>query len=123
MSTDELKATARRAIEGAYNQGRLDGLDQLYTPNILYHRPPLVDIEGLGPLKEYIADLRRAFSHMRYTLDEIALDAAEEDLALHAQGDMVAVVGHPDSDVPLGLEDPRGRWAGSRHSNGAPLDR
>jgi len=71
---EDVRTTAQRAIEGAYNQGTLASLDQLYAPDVLYHRPPLVDIEGLGLLKEYIADLRRAFSEVRYTLDEIALE-------------------------------------------------
>jgi predicted ester cyclase len=74
MSADGLKATARLAIEGAYNQGKLDGLDDLYATGVLYHRPPLTDIEGLRALKEYIADLSRAFSEVRYTLDEISLE-------------------------------------------------
>lgn len=74
MLAEDVRTTARRAIEGAYNQGRLDGLDQLYTRDVVYHRPPLADIEGLGPLKEYITDFRRAFSEVRYTLDEITLE-------------------------------------------------
>jgi predicted ester cyclase len=70
---EDTRATLHRAIQEAYNQGRMDGLDRLYSQNVLYHRPPLGDIEGLGPLKEYVVDLRRAFSEMRFTLHEIAL--------------------------------------------------
>jgi predicted ester cyclase len=70
----DIRSAVHRVIEEIYNQGNLDGLDQLYARDVLYHRPPLADIEGLGPLGEYVADLRRAFSEVRYTLHEIALE-------------------------------------------------
>ncbi len=70
---EDVRTTAHRLIEGAYNRGDMAGLDDLYAPDIVFHRPPLADIRGLGPLKEYITDLRRAFSEVRYTLDEITL--------------------------------------------------
>lgn len=71
MCSDEVKGVVRAALEVAYNQGDLEALDKVYAPYILYHRPPLADMEGLEALKEFIAGLRRAFSHARLTLDEI----------------------------------------------------
>jgi predicted ester cyclase len=70
MCARKLGTTALRAIEAAYNEGLLERLDELYAPDAIYHRPPLTDIEGLDDLKAYIADLRRTFSELHYTLEE-----------------------------------------------------
>jgi len=74
MSAKEVKARLRCVVEQAYHQGRLEALDELYAPGIVYHRPPLADIEGLEALKAYVADLCLAFSGVRLTLHEIVVE-------------------------------------------------
>ena len=71
---EDIRTAVHRVIEGAYNRGELDSLDQLYASDIVYHRPPLADVVGLATLKEYIADLCCALSEVTYTLDEISLE-------------------------------------------------
>ena len=44
MSTEENKATVRRAIEEGWNQGHVAVFDELNAPNFIYHDPGLVDV-------------------------------------------------------------------------------
>lgn len=74
MSAEEVKATVRRVVEGAYNQGNLEALDQIYTADLVYHRPPLPDIQGLEAVRRYITDIRTAFSGIQLVISEIILD-------------------------------------------------
>ena len=80
MPEDEIRAKVRRIMEGAYSQGNLDALAGLYAADVLYHRPPLADLEGLKALREYVSDLRRAFSNVRFTVNRIIL--SEDAFAL-----------------------------------------
>jgi predicted ester cyclase len=73
MSSPGFKPLAQHVVERAFNKGELDGLSELYSSAILYHRPPLADISGLEPLQEYIANLLRTFSEIRYRVEGIAL--------------------------------------------------
>ena len=74
MLGEGIKARVSRVVEGAYNQGHLDGLGQLYAAGFLYHRPPLPDIEGLEEFRQHIADIRRAFSEMQISIHRIILE-------------------------------------------------
>jgi len=71
---EDLKDAFRRTLEAAYSQGNLAGLEELYTAEAAFHRPPFPDIEGLEAFKAYVADLRCAFSDVRLTLREIVLE-------------------------------------------------
>ncbi len=74
LPPEELKTMVRSTVEGAYNNGDLSSLSSLYASDVVYHRPPLPDIEGLGTLREYIADISRAFSDIHYTIRSIILE-------------------------------------------------
>jgi len=72
--TEQLKANVRSVVEGAYNRGGLNPLNRLYAADVVYHRPPLPDIQGLEALREYIVGIVRAFSDIRYTIRSIILE-------------------------------------------------
>jgi len=74
MCSDEVKGIIRAVLEVAYNQGDLEALDKVYAPDVLYHRPPLADIECLEALKCSVADIRRAFSNVQLVIDKITLE-------------------------------------------------
>lgn len=74
MRSDTRKGMVRAALEGAYNRGELEGLDEVYVADVVYHRSPLQDIQGLEELKRFISDIRLAFSRVEYSLDEITLE-------------------------------------------------
>ena len=74
MPAGELKATVRRVVEGAYNKGNLDALNELYAADFVYRRPPLPDITGLQAYKQAIADVRSSFSDVELTFNEIIVE-------------------------------------------------
>ena len=59
--SDELKTKIKRAWEEAFNQGKMEGLDELVAPNWVRHKPPFPDIVGLDALKKYITDCRTSY--------------------------------------------------------------
>ncbi len=48
MSTEENKATVRRAIEEGWNQGNVAVFDELNAPNFIYHDPGAPDVRTTG---------------------------------------------------------------------------
>ena len=72
--SEEFKATIRRVVEGAYNKGNLDALDELYAADFVVHKPPFPDIEGLEAFKQFIADTRISYPDVQLTLDEIIVE-------------------------------------------------
>jgi predicted ester cyclase len=74
MTAEELKTTVRHLVERAYNQGELQALGQLYSDDLVYRRPPLADIEGLTHLRQYLLDVRSAFSDIQFAITRIILE-------------------------------------------------
>jgi steroid delta-isomerase-like uncharacterized protein len=72
MSTVEIKQITRQFFDDAYNQGNLEGIDNLVTPSFVYHARG-EDVQGLENFKKWIASDRAAFPDMRFTIvDSIA---------------------------------------------------
>jgi predicted ester cyclase len=70
----ELKAKIKRVIEEAWNQGKLDGLDEIFAPNYVHHRPPFAAFEGLEALKKHITDSRASYPDVKLTIDELIVE-------------------------------------------------
>jgi hypothetical protein len=51
MPAEELKAVVHRIVE-ALNEGNWGALDELYTVNLVCHRPPYPDIKDLKSYKQ-----------------------------------------------------------------------
>jgi|SRR3990172_4633399 len=81
MSAEENKAIARRYIE-LFNQGNLEGLDEVVASDVVdhYHAPGAAP--GLEGLKQTLGLLRRGFPDMYVTVEDII-----------AEGDTVMVRG------------------------------
>ena len=72
MSTVEIKQITRQFFDDAYNQGNLEGIENLVTPSFVYHARG-EDVQGLENFKKWIASDRAAFPDMRFTIvDSIA---------------------------------------------------
>ena len=79
--SEDAKRIVRRLVDEAYNQGRLEVVDELVIPDVVAHDPALQhDLEGAQAMKELIGGFRRAFP------DFVVL--IEDQLA---DGDRVAV--------------------------------
>ena len=72
MSIVGIKQITRQFFDDAYNQGNLDGIDNLVTSSFVYHARG-EDVQGIENFKKWIASDRAAFPDMRFTIvDSIA---------------------------------------------------
>ena len=72
MSIIDIKQITRQFFDDAYNQGNLEGIDNLVTPSFVYHARG-EDVQGIENFKKWIASDRVAFPDMRFTIvDSIA---------------------------------------------------
>jgi steroid delta-isomerase-like uncharacterized protein len=69
--SDSNKATSRRVLEDAFNQGKLDVIDELVTPKAVGHDPSLPE-DMIGPegLKAMISGYRTAFPDVEITVEQ-----------------------------------------------------
>jgi len=97
---DQMKRASRTIIEKAVTGRDLDVLDQVYSPDLVWHGPGGREIKGLEGMKEMISGYQAAFPDLRMT--------AERQIA---EGDTLAVewrcVGTHDG--PLGDIPPTGK--------------
>jgi steroid delta-isomerase-like uncharacterized protein len=72
MSAEENKDLARRSWEMLVNQQNPDAIDELYTPNFVWHEPD-EDIQGPEEARRFLTMYLSAFPDMRVSVeDEIA---------------------------------------------------
>jgi predicted ester cyclase len=71
---EELKAKIKRVWEEAFNQGKMDGLDEIVAPNCVRHKPPFPDIVGREALKNFIADCRTSYPDVQLTIDKVIIE-------------------------------------------------
>ena len=79
MTTEENKAIGSRIIEEVWNKGDLAAVDELVSPNHIYHFPGREDIKGPEGLKQFATMARTAFPDLHITIDDMI-----------AEGDKVA---------------------------------
>ncbi len=74
------KALARRLVEEAFNQGRLDVTEELVASDYVGHDPSLPEeVRGPAGVKEVIAGYRAAFPDIQVTIED---QIAEGDLVV-----------------------------------------
>jgi predicted ester cyclase len=69
MSTEENKANYRRFIEEAWNKGNLDVIDEIASPNVIFHSPAGTP-PGWDSAKQVIASFRAAFPDVCITVED-----------------------------------------------------
>jgi steroid delta-isomerase-like uncharacterized protein len=71
MSLEANKAVARRFFDEVFNQGKLDVLDEIFSPNYVNHSTP----HGLPPTREgtriFVSAFRAGFPDGHITVDDI----------------------------------------------------
>lgn len=70
MYTENNELVFRQLIEEGFNKGNLDALDELFTPNFVEHQDGIMP-PNLDGLKGAIQNLRRPFSDLHLTIEEI----------------------------------------------------
>ena len=78
MSTEEKKDKARRLMEEAFGQGKVEVVDEVLDPNFVCYDPnsEAGEVRGADTFKEEIGWFRNAFPDLTYTVDD---QIAEDD--------------------------------------------
>lgn len=72
MSAEANLAAARRVTEEAFNDGRLEVIDELCSPDIVTHDPAEAeDLRGTEVLKERVMRYRTAMSDLHVTFEDV----------------------------------------------------
>ena len=70
-SIKEIMARERWAVEEAFNKGNVDALDEVFSPDVVFHSTPFPDIKGLEAYKRNATANRPAFTDRRIEWEEI----------------------------------------------------
>ena len=81
MTEEELKTKFSHMMDEAYNKGNLDALDEFWIADVVYHQPPLPDFKGLEASKQFVASVRKAYSDLTFTIEELIVEG--ESGAMH----------------------------------------
>ena len=72
MNTDHNKSILRRYFGEAWNEGRLEVLDDIVGPNYVNHDPAVPGLpDGPAGLKPILAGFRAAFPDLHFTIDDL----------------------------------------------------
>jgi steroid delta-isomerase-like uncharacterized protein len=82
MQANEIKAIARRFVEEAWNEGALEVIDELYTPDCMMNDRPL----GAEGIKQFIGMFRSAFPDLHLTVEEQFVDRDRHIMRTRSQG-------------------------------------
>ena len=77
MYVEANRAIARYVAEAAWNQGRLEVIDEVFAPDFVNHDPSAHQVRNAKALKRWIERLRIAFPDMHMTIEDLI---AEEDM-------------------------------------------
>jgi predicted ester cyclase len=70
MSLKELADKDARIMTDAFVNGNVAAFDQTHAPDVIWHMAPFPDLKGREANKQYIVDMRKAFSDVRVNWDE-----------------------------------------------------
>jgi steroid delta-isomerase-like uncharacterized protein len=70
MSLKELAAKDVRIMTDAFVNGKVAAFDETHAPDVISHMPPFPDVKGREAYKQFIIDMRKAFSDIRVKWDE-----------------------------------------------------
>lgn len=71
MPAPDYTANVRRVFDEVLNKGELDACDELFTADCAGQDPTNPSVRGASGFKQYVAEIRRAFPDIRFTIDEI----------------------------------------------------
>ena len=63
-----------RVIEEIYNQGRLELIDELYSPDIMREVIPMPPIIGREAMRRYVQEIRTAYPDLHIEIEQLLVD-------------------------------------------------
>jgi len=70
---EELREIVLRVLEEAWNQGKMEVLDEQLATEYVYHHFPYPDVEGVEAYKQLIAEMRNNYPDFKLTVEEIII--------------------------------------------------
>lgn len=68
--TQEMKPLLQRMYDEAFNQGKMDVLEEMIADNYIRHQPPYATVKGKGDFKKFVADVRKGYTGFNISVDE-----------------------------------------------------
>ena len=85
MSTEDNKALARRYIEEVFNQKNLTLVDELNSPDFVFHNASTT-IQGREPYKAYLSMILTAYPDLHMTIEDMIAEGDKVVTRLTAYG-------------------------------------
>jgi steroid delta-isomerase-like uncharacterized protein len=79
MSTEDNKASVRRAFEEGWNQGNVAVFDELNAPDFIYHDPGAPQVHTREDFKRWATEGHRVYPDLHLTIEDLI---AEGDLVV-----------------------------------------
>jgi steroid delta-isomerase-like uncharacterized protein len=87
MSTEENKTAVCRGFEEIFNQGNVDAVDDLFTPDVVFNSTARQEgpTRGREEYKEFVRGFLAAFSDVRFSIHDIVAEG--DKVVVRATGD------------------------------------
>ena len=73
MAREEVQAVIERFVEEIWNQGNLDAVSGLISPEIVYHEP-MQTIQGMEPYKQFVKTFQTTFPNAHFTWEDLVIE-------------------------------------------------
>jgi predicted ester cyclase len=73
MARDEVQAVIERFVEEIWNQGNLDAVGGLLSPEVVYYEP-MQTIRGIEPYRQFVETFRTTFPSARITWEDLVIE-------------------------------------------------
>ncbi len=79
MSVEQNKTVIRRLIEEVWNQGNLDAIEELHSPQLVDHSAPPERPPGAEGIRQFVSSLREPFPDFQVNIEHLI---AEDDMVV-----------------------------------------
>ena len=86
MTTEDERTARIRTIEEVFHRGNIDALDEITSPDVVYHVPPRPDVKGREAYKQYMAGMMKALSGFRFTMQQYIFEGGGDAVRWTIQG-------------------------------------
>ena len=102
MSAEDNKEIERRIIEEVFNQGRLEIIPELMSPEYIYHGPGGMELKGPEGFAQLVTMFRSAFPDINLKIEDLLADGDKVVVRFTGSGTHRGeLMGIPASGKPL----------------------
>jgi steroid delta-isomerase-like uncharacterized protein len=103
MPAEQNKAIVRRWVEGGWNGGNLDLVDEFYADDYILHDPAM-PVHGREGFKQYVTMYRSVFPDLRFALEDVIAEGDTVAWRITARGThQGALMGIPPTNKPVAI--------------------